>query len=137
MKKTASLLAVFLMLGGTGFAQESAAPEKNLFHVTEENLQFFLDKSPFCVIYFYSSHHPESLKMKNLMNSLSVEKNPDIFLVNLDTNAGLRKTFQVTSLPSLVALKDRKLIYGLTGFVDDVKLLSEFISQGIKNASDE
>lgn len=128
------LCLTFLLSSSFLQAQEQ---ESNFFHITEENLQFFLTKNPLCVIYFYSSYHPDSLKMKKIVKSLILDKNPHIFLINLDTNAGLKKTFNIQSLPSLVVLQNRKLIYGITGYVDETKTLAGFINQGINNFSYE
>ena len=137
--KTKHIFLLLLFLTSFIFSHllQAQEQESKFFHITEENLQFFLDKNPLCVIYFYSSYHSDSLKMKKVIPSLILDKNPDIFLINLDTNAGLKKTFNVQSLPSLVVFQNRKLIYGITGYVDEAKTLSGFINQGINNFSNE
>lgn len=100
--------------------------------ITEENLQFFLNKSPFVVLYFYSPRHAESLNMKKILQSTTIEQNPLIYSIQIDTNLGLRQTFKVSELPAIVVLKNRKLLYGLSGYIDDPAVLSDFINQGIQ-----
>lgn len=133
--KLCTLLFALLFCVSFLFAQSTKKNknEKKIFEVTEENYQFFLKKHSFVLFYFYSSKNAESLKMKETLKKTKINQNPALFAVNIDTNLGLRRTFAVIQLPSIVLLKKRKVIYGLSGFVDDADVLTQFINTGIKN----
>ncbi|PKL15201.1 MAG: hypothetical protein CVV50_00850, partial [Spirochaetae bacterium HGW-Spirochaetae-6] len=62
----------------------------------------------------------------------TIDQNPVIYSIQIDTNLGLRQTFKVSELPAVVVLKNRKLLYGLSGYIDDPAVLSDFINQGIQ-----
>jgi thioredoxin-like negative regulator of GroEL len=132
-KKTGIL--IFLFICSVAFSQaakDNLAKENPVREITEENYHIFIDKTPFNLIYFYSSTNPDSLKMKKILGKLKIKNQPAVFAVNIDTNGGLRDTFQVQDLPSIVILQKKKLIYGIVGFIDDPGVLSRMINTGIE-----
>ncbi|OHD06943.1 MAG: hypothetical protein A2Y41_10490 [Spirochaetes bacterium GWB1_36_13] len=128
------LIHSFIFAQNNGEETSKKEPEVfNLVQLTEENIQHFLEGKDLVLIYFYSKSNPDSLKMKESIKKIKIEGSPSVFTVNLETNQGLRQSFKIQDLPSLVILKKRKLIYGLTGYIDDPEVLSEFINNGIKD----
>ncbi|HOJ49401.1 MAG TPA: thioredoxin family protein [Spirochaetota bacterium] len=109
---------------------------KNITEATEENYQFFINKKEYSIIYFYSKNIIESIKMKEIINKLDLaqlKENYFILTINIDTNSGLKNSFRVSTLPAIVILKNKREIYGITGFIDDQIFLSSLIINGIKN----
>ena len=109
---------------------------KNITEATEENYQFFINKKEYSIIYFYSKNIIESIKMKEIINKLELsqlKENYFILTINIDTNSGLKNSFRVSTLPAIVILKNKREIYGITGFIDDQFFLSSLIINGIKN----
>jgi len=133
-------LIFFIFLWSSLIFSQDSLPQKELKkfqEMTEENFIVLLENKNLVMIYFYDPFYPDSMRMKDFVEKISVESNPEVFMVNIATNLGLRKTFQIKELPALVVLKQRKFIYGLTGYVDDVKVLSDYVNYGIKNGTYE
>jgi len=122
------------------FSQESnkiidKQNDKNIFDVTEENYQFFLAKKEYSIIYFYSKNIVESIKMKDIIDKIELNELKDnyvILKINTDTNSGLKRTFNSYFLPSIVVLKNKRVIYGITGYIDEKTFLEGLILSGIK-----
>lgn len=139
-KELSRNLFVFIFLGIAPllFSQDDIQKaQKKVYEITEENFVVLLENKDLVMIYFYDPIYPESIKMKSVVEKAQIDGNPFIFTVNISTNLGLRNTFNVHDLPSLVVLKNRKMIYGITGYVDNEKVLADYINLGIKNGSYE
>lgn len=133
------LFCFVLFFSSLIFSQDAVkqAAAKKTYEMLEENFVVLLENRNLVLIYFYDPVYPDSIKMKSIVEKSLIEGNPDIFTVNIATNLGLRKTFNVQELPALVVLKNRKLIYGISGYVDDSKVLADYINVGIKNGTYE
>ncbi len=100
--------------------------------VTEENLQFWLEKKGTVLIYFYSKWVPDSIKMKKIIEKTRLKQIKRNLIIDIDTNLGLKQTFNVDTLPAIVIIHNLKVIYGLTGYIDNEKILEYFIKNGLK-----
>ena len=134
-KKTTILF--FILISAFIYSQNKKNEKKivkklKTIEITEENFQHFIKQKPYVLIYFYSKKNKDSLKMKKLLEKIEIKTKPIFLSVNIDTNLGLRKTFSIKELPTIVILKKKKLIYGLTGYIDNIKVLTNFLDRGIK-----
>lgn len=95
----------------------------NLVIITEKNIESLLEKHPLIVLDFWASWCAPCKAFAPIFERVA-EKNPDVLFgkINTETELALSEDFEIRSIPTLIILKNRTIIYHESGVIPEYAL---------------
>lgn len=89
-----------------------------MINLTQENIQQIMSSSKPVVIDFYADWCGPCKKLEPLFQSLSEKYNNEIIFAKVDTDeqSELTNMFRISSLPTLILIKNGQVVNQLVGF---------------------
>ncbi len=96
---------------------------KNIVQVTESNIEKYLDQYPILFLDFFASWCGPCKTFMPIFEKVGV-KNPDILFgfVDSEKEGVLSNDFEIRSVPTLVILKNKEIIYQESGSIPEYAL---------------